>query len=119
MLALYSGYGDGTKGGDLQGIHLDYVSKANLACRLSSASYHRHGHLLVRVDLKGLHIVVVIVLVTDDDPSESRQILQGNTIRFAVIIAGFLRKPGIGQHPVPVEVDEHARVCNTSNSQRC
>ncbi len=117
MLAWCGGNGDGAKGRGFPGIHADHVAKAYLTRCLFGSTYDGDGHLFVRVRLEGFHIVVVVVIMTDGDSIQSRQSLQGDAVGFAVIVAISLRKPGISQHPVAVEVDEHTGVCNASNGQ--
>ncbi len=119
MLAGCGGDGDGAQTGGLPGIHLSDIGKADLASSLRNAAFDCHWHLLVRVCLKGLHIVVVVVTMTYDHPGQMRQILQSDAIRFAVIVAKFLRKPGVSQNLIASKVDEDAGMCDAGDGQDC
>src|SRR5258708_25189456 len=119
MFAGRGGDGDGTKMGGLPGIHLSNIAKADFARGLRNAAFDGHWHLLVRVCLKGLHIIVVVVTMAYDHPSQMRQILQSDAIWFTVIVAKFLRKPGVGQNAIASKVDEDAGMCDAGDGQGC
>jgi hypothetical protein len=60
---------------------------------------------------------VIIVVVTDCNTIQPRQITQRDPVGFAVVIAWTLGIPGVGEDRVPIDIDEDRRMRDTSNRE--